>query len=201
VFLVTLQCWVLKEVSVMYLCRVLVEECVVLATAGLSTRWTSGRVQFKCDGTRWRTGGGGEWRGNWRMEWVASTLHTTSEHGVSCIMPLMRMPRLPAVGWTDALADLNGLVRFVERRNVVSARVPSHFKRRLLRSNLRVVKRKHQDGPHSPLTYTNIEIFLHNALVSCIVYHVLPLFCLASERSGWEYDQRAERKWQAVFVR
>ena len=27
----------------------------------------------------------GEWRGNWRMEWVASTLHTTSERGVSSI--------------------------------------------------------------------------------------------------------------------
>jgi len=24
-------------------------------------------------------------KGNWRMEWVASTLHTTSEHGVSSI--------------------------------------------------------------------------------------------------------------------
>ena len=24
----------------------------------------------------------GKWRGNWSMEWVASTLHTTSEHGV-----------------------------------------------------------------------------------------------------------------------
>ena len=27
----------------------------------------------------------GKWRGNWRMEWVANTLHTTSEHGVSSI--------------------------------------------------------------------------------------------------------------------
>ena len=27
----------------------------------------------------------GKWRGNWRMEWVASTLYTTSEHGVSGI--------------------------------------------------------------------------------------------------------------------
>jgi hypothetical protein len=27
----------------------------------------------------------GKWRGNWRMEWVASTVHTTSEHGVSNI--------------------------------------------------------------------------------------------------------------------
>jgi len=28
----------------------------------------------------------GKWRGNWRMEWVASTLHTTSEHVVSSII-------------------------------------------------------------------------------------------------------------------
>jgi len=28
----------------------------------------------------------GKRRGNWRMEWVASTLHTTSEHGVSSII-------------------------------------------------------------------------------------------------------------------
>ena len=27
----------------------------------------------------------GKWRGNWRMEWVASTLYTISEHGVSRI--------------------------------------------------------------------------------------------------------------------
>jgi len=27
----------------------------------------------------------GKWRGNWRMKWVASTLHSTSEHGVSSI--------------------------------------------------------------------------------------------------------------------
>jgi hypothetical protein len=41
--------------------------------------------------------------------------------------------RLPVVDWTDAPSDLNGLVRFVERRNLVSARVPSHFKRSLTR--------------------------------------------------------------------
>jgi len=29
----------------------------------------------------------GKWRGNWRTEWVANTLHTTSEHGVSSITP------------------------------------------------------------------------------------------------------------------
>ena len=48
------------------------------------------------------------------------------------LLPLMRTPRLPAVDWTDAPADLNGLVRFAEGRNLVSARVPSHFKRTLL---------------------------------------------------------------------
>ena len=44
----------------------------------------------------------------------------------------MRTPRLPVVDRTDAPADLNGLDRFAERRNLVSARVPSHFKRSLL---------------------------------------------------------------------
>jgi hypothetical protein len=39
--------------------------------------------------------------------------------------------RLPEVDWTDAPTYLNGFVRFVERRNLVSARVPSHFKRSL----------------------------------------------------------------------
>ena len=58
------------------------------------------------------------------MEWVASTLHTNSEHGLSNITT--------ADAHTSAEltppADLNGLVRFAERRNLVSARVPSHFK-------------------------------------------------------------------------
>jgi hypothetical protein len=52
------------------------------------------------------------------------------------LLPLMRIPRLPVVDRTDAPADLNGLVRFAERRNVVSARVPSHFKRSLLQIHL-----------------------------------------------------------------
>jgi hypothetical protein len=43
------------------------------------------------------------------------------------LLPLMRAPRLLVVDWTDAPADLNKLVRFAERRNLVSARVPSHF--------------------------------------------------------------------------
>jgi hypothetical protein len=47
------------------------------------------------------------------------------------LLPLMHAPRLPVVDWTDAPADLNGLARFAERRNLVSLRVPSHFKHSL----------------------------------------------------------------------
>ena len=46
----------------------------------------------------------------------------------------MRTPRLPIVDWTDAPADLNGFVRFAERRNLVSARVPSYFNWHLRRA-------------------------------------------------------------------
>ena len=51
-----------------------------------STRWRHQRGV----GCSWNVmahgdAGEGKWRGNWRMEWVASTLHSTSEHGVSSI--------------------------------------------------------------------------------------------------------------------
>ena len=64
----------------------------------------------------------GKWRGNWRMEWVASTLTRPWNVVYPALLTLMRTPRLPAVDWTDSPADLNGLVRLGERRNVVSAR-------------------------------------------------------------------------------
>ena len=48
------------------------------------------------------------------------------------LLPLMRTPWLPVVDWNDDPANLDGLVRFAERRNLVSARVPSHFKRSIL---------------------------------------------------------------------
>ena len=56
------------------------------------------------------------------------------------LLPLMRTPRLPVVDRTDAPTDLNGLVRFGERRNMVSARVPSHFKRSLQPSHTMLLK-------------------------------------------------------------
>jgi hypothetical protein len=46
--------------------------------------------------------------------------------------------RLPVVEWTEPPppSDLNGLVRLAERRKLVSARVPSHFKRSLAPKHL-----------------------------------------------------------------
>ena len=63
----------------------------------------------------------GKWRGNWWMEWVSSTLTLPRNTMFPALLPLTRTPRLPAVDWTDAPADLNGLVRFGERRNLFSA--------------------------------------------------------------------------------
>ena len=70
----------------------------------------------------------GKWRGNWRMEWVASTLHTTSEHGVSSITTADPHTSAASSRLNWPLRRFNGLVRFAERRNLVSARVPAHFK-------------------------------------------------------------------------
>ena len=74
----------------------------------------------------------GKSRGNWRMEWVASTLTPPPNVLYPALLKLMRTSRLPAVDWTDAPTDLNGLVRFGERRNLVSARVPSRSARAIL---------------------------------------------------------------------
>ena len=71
----------------------------------------------------------GKWRGNWRKEWVASTLTPPPKVVYPALLKLIRTPQLPAIDWTDAPTDLNGLVRFEERWNLVSARVPSRSAR------------------------------------------------------------------------
>jgi len=88
------------------------------------------RLQLKCDGTRWRTGKGSEGEtGEWSGYPVLFTLPRNMVY--PALLALIRTPRLPAIDWTDAPDDLNGLVRFAERWNLVSARVSSHFKRSL----------------------------------------------------------------------
>jgi len=56
----------------------------------------------------------GEMKGaNWRMQWVASTLHTTSEHGVSSITTAdaAHLGCQQSTELTPTPADLNGLIR------------------------------------------------------------------------------------------
>ena len=77
-----------------------------------------------------RHGGGSEGEtGKWCGWPVLFTLPRNVVY--PALLPLIRTPWLPVVDWTDAPADLNGLVCFAERRNLVTARVPSHFKRSL----------------------------------------------------------------------
>jgi hypothetical protein len=88
------------------------------------------RVRLKPDGTRWRTGGEVKEK---LVNGVGSQYsHTTSERCVSSITNADAHTSAASsrLNWNPA--DSNGLVRFGERRNLVSARVPSHFKRSLL---------------------------------------------------------------------
>ena len=55
--------------------------------------------------------------------------HTASERGESSITNADAHTSAASSRLTDTLADLNGLVRLGEKRNLVSARVPSGFKR------------------------------------------------------------------------
>jgi hypothetical protein len=90
-------------------------------------------LRLKCDGTRWRTGRKvkGQLANGVGSQYSSHYLGTWVYPALLPLLPLMRTPQLPVVEWTDAPASLNGLVRFPERWNLVSARVPSHFKRSL----------------------------------------------------------------------
>ena len=112
-----------------------------------------------------------KWRGNWRMEGVASTLHTTSEQVYPALLPLMRTPRLPVVGWTDATADLNGPVRFAERRNLVSALVPSHFKGSIKRRIVMLITKPKKLKSNLNSELNKILLTLHKLNICGSVHH------------------------------
>ena len=85
------------------------------------------RLQLQRDGTRWRTGGevkrklangvGSQYSSHYLGTWnYRCCTHLGCQQSTELTPP----------------ADLNGLIRFAERRNLVCARVPSHFNRPLL---------------------------------------------------------------------
>ena len=91
------------------------------------------------------------WSEYWRMEWVASTVHTTSEHGVPKIPTADAQPPLLVVDWTDAPADLKGFVHFTKGWNLVSTCAQSHFKCSLSEKD-KIEKNSHK----VPKTYSRI---------------------------------------------
>jgi hypothetical protein len=72
----------------------------------------------------------------------------------TALLPLMRTPRLPVVDWTYASADLNGLVRFAERQNLVLGPCAITFqKQSTFNPILTVVAQTQKNvGVHMPLT-------------------------------------------------
>ena len=77
-----------------------------------------GRLQLKCDGTRWRTGKEVKWK---TCECSGHPVLFTLPRNMvyPALLPLMRTPRLPVVNWTNApSSDLNGLVRFPRKTEI-----------------------------------------------------------------------------------
>jgi hypothetical protein len=79
-----------------------------------------------------------KWRRSKRMEWVTSKRHVTAEHGLARVVQTLQAdvhssPASSRLNWPPLPppTNLNGLVRLAERRKLVSAHVPSRFKRSL----------------------------------------------------------------------
>ena len=118
-----------------FLCDFSDFRCGVFESFGLLRRyaglcWQFVRVCFKPDGTRWRTGY--EVKGKLANGLGSQYFHTASECGVSSITNADAHTSAASSRLNYSPANLNGLVRLCERRNVVSARVPSGSARALL---------------------------------------------------------------------
>ena len=96
----------------------------------------------------------GKWRGNWQIDWVTSTVHTTSENGIPSITTAdaHTSSACSRLNWrpTPILMDSS---LFAERRNLASARVPSHFRRSI--AVLLSVFALRVTGTHQPLQNDN----------------------------------------------
>ena len=70
----------------------------------------------------WHTVTHGRGEVKWKLANGVGSQYSSHYLVTWCIQHYYRWcaPRLPVVDWTDAPADLNGLVRFAKRRNLVS---------------------------------------------------------------------------------
>ena len=86
-----------------------------------------------------------KWRGKCGMHWVASTLHTTSEYGVSSITTadVHNSTASSQLKWRPPV-DLNVLDRLAAKMKSRFCDVPSHFKSSLLPADDRELRRGSQ---------------------------------------------------------
>ena len=127
------------------------------------------RVQLKCDGTRWRTGG--EVKG--KLANVGGSQYPSHHLGTWCIQHYYRWcAHLGCQQSTELtpLADLNGLVRFTKRRNLVSAHVPSHFKCSLLPIMQKVKLHTHINNLHITFNFRLQTSILQHSSLSVSTY-------------------------------
>jgi hypothetical protein len=101
------------------------------------------------------------------MEWVASTLTLPRNMVYPALLPLMRTTLLPVVDCTDAPTDLNGFVRFTERRNMVSVRVLSHFNLSLPLLSLWAVRPVQSLSACTRVHFTFTYFYLRNKISLC----------------------------------
>ena len=116
----------------------------------------------------------GKWRGNWQMQWVASTLHTTSEHGVSSITTAdAHTSAVPVVDLTDAPpADLNGLFRFARKTKSGFCACAITFQKQKKLCTSIVPERIQSRDLHQPTVYRNRCSYLKRGR-SCITTMIL----------------------------
>ena len=97
------------------------------------------------------------------------------------LLPLMRTPRLPVVDWTDAPADLNGLVRFAERRKIWFLRVCHHISKAVYRVCFSGVKRpvawRWPPTPSNAEVKERVELYLYSPSGPSWLLLAWTLFC------------------------
>ena len=107
------------------------------------------------------------------MEWVASTLTPPPNVVYPAFLKLMRTARLPAVNRTDAPTDLNGLVRFGERRNLVSARVPSRSARAILLTSILIYGKLYNINKYIYIhTYIYTHTHMYRYVCVCVYIYI-----------------------------
>jgi hypothetical protein len=119
----------LKIITNNALCSKTLKPNNCIHTVAAAMMWSvvdsSWNVMAHCDARE------GKWRGTWRMEWVSIILHTTSEHGVSNIITANAHTSAASSRPNWRPRRFKWTCPFL--RKTESARVPSHFKRSLLK--------------------------------------------------------------------